>query len=41
MGGWLSLKGESPQQSPYTTGFIITKLHFGVVRLWRRVQENR
>jgi len=39
-GGWFSLKSESPRQSPYTNGLILTKLYNGVVRLCRRVQET-
>ena len=40
-GGWLSLKSESPRQSPHANGLIITKLYNGEDRLWSRVQQNR
>jgi len=39
--GGLSLKSESPRQSPYTNVLIIINLYNGVVRWWRRVQDNR
>ena len=38
--GLSSLKSDNPRQSPIIV-VIITKCYNGIIRLWRRVQENR